>query len=165
MPSALDDDSDLDTSEFTIKSSCSSKIKIPSKSKKEKLREDRLKKQENARVEKWKEMLEYMDTKQLAKFHPKLKNRGRKGVPAIYRGQVWCQLSHMLVSGYHKQNLILKGKNPKLEIHDNKYELMAKGDISKLIKNLINEEGDKKIMNEIHKDVSRTLPNHIYFQD
>jgi hypothetical protein len=40
---------------------------------------------------------------------------------------------------------------------------MAKGDIAKLIKNLINEEGNKKTMSEIHKDVSRTLPNHVYF--
>ena len=110
-------------------------------------------------------MLEYMDMKQMAKFHPKLKNRGRKGIPAIYRGQVWCQLSQMLVAGYHKQNLITQSKNPSLNIHDNKYELMAKGDIAKLIKNLINEEGNKKTMSEIHKDVSRTLPNHVYFQD
>lgn len=108
-------------------------------------------------------MLEYMDMKQMARFHPKLKNRGRKGVPSIYRGQVWCQLSQMLVAGHHKSNLLLQSKNPSLQIHDNKYELMAKGDITKLIKNLVNEEGNKKTMNEIHKDVSRTLPNHIYF--
>lgn len=42
-------------------------------------------KQENARVFKWKEMLEdYPD-----KLHPKLKLRARKGIPDSIRGYAW----------------------------------------------------------------------------
>ena len=30
--------------------------------------------------------------------------------------------------------------------------------------NLMDQEGSDKLLQDIHKDVSRTLPNHIYFQ-
>jgi hypothetical protein len=33
------------------------------------------------------------------------------------------------------------------------------------MKDIMSLEGDKKILHDIHKDVSRTLPNHIYFQE
>lgn len=42
-------------------------------------------KQENARVFKWKEMLEDYPEKK----HPKLKDRARKGMPDAIRGYAW----------------------------------------------------------------------------
>ncbi len=42
-------------------------------------------KQENARVFKWKEMLEEYPEK----VHPKLKERCRKGIPDSIRGYAW----------------------------------------------------------------------------
>ena len=41
---------------------------------------------------------------------------------------------------------------------------MEKHNVEKLMQNLMTKEGDKKMLIDIHKDVSRTLPNHIYFQ-
>ena len=42
-------------------------------------------KQENARIFKWKEMLEEFPDKK----HPKLKSRARKGMPDSIRGYAW----------------------------------------------------------------------------
>lgn len=42
-------------------------------------------KKENARVFKWKEMLEEYPEKQ----HPKIKSRARKGIPDAIRGYAW----------------------------------------------------------------------------
>ncbi len=42
-------------------------------------------KKENARVCKWKEMLEEYPEKK----HPKLKSRARKGIPDAIRGYAW----------------------------------------------------------------------------
>lgn len=46
-------------------------------------------KQENARVFKWKEMLEQFPEK----INKKLKERGRKGIPDAIRGYAWQVLS------------------------------------------------------------------------
>jgi hypothetical protein len=45
-------------------------------------------KKENARVMKWKEMLEEYPEKK----HPKLKTRARKGIPDAIRGYAWQML-------------------------------------------------------------------------
>jgi hypothetical protein len=73
--------------------------------------------------------------------HDKLKSRGRKGIPDSYRGFAW----HLLTD--RRSN-----------------EIMEKHSVDKLMQNLMQQEGNKHILIDIHKDVSRTLPNHVYFQ-
>jgi hypothetical protein len=99
---------------------------------------------ENARVYKWKEMLD----KYPFKIHSKLRSRGRKGIPDSFRGYAWCLLTEQNSNNEQSQKVT-----------------QQKQDIEKLMVNLMNQEGDKKILHDIHKDVSRTLPNHVYFQE
>lgn len=115
------------------------KIKIPIKSKQQQENELKMQKQENARVVKWKQMLD----KYPFKVHAKLKSRGRKGIPDSFRGFAWCLLT---------------------DAHSVSKEKKTKSEISKYMENLIQAEGNLKLLGDIHKDVSRTLPNHIYFQ-
>lgn len=65
------------------------KIEIPDKSKEEVKKDIKDQKQMNARVVKWKQMLESYPFK----VHNKLKSRGRKGIPDSFRGYAWCLLS------------------------------------------------------------------------
>jgi TBC1 domain family member 10 len=107
----------------------------------ERLTEQALKlmKIENARVFKWKEMLaEYPEKK-----NAKLKERARKGIPDAMRGYAW-----------------------KVLIDGSKHLDKSNGrDKSTLFKALMEEQGDQKLIISIFKDISRTLPEHIFFKD
>ena len=75
------------------------------------------------------------------KIHSKLKSRGRKGIPDSFRGHAWCLLSDI-----------------------NTTKISNKNELAKFMQNNMDQVGNERIMADIHKDVSRTLPNHIYFQ-
>ena len=89
----------------------------------------------NARIFKWKEMLEvYPEIKS-----NKLKERGRKGVPDPLRGYAWMTLSQC-----------------------NKH---VEGEKSQHFKNVVQKFGSKKNVISIFKDISRTFTHHIYFTE
>ena len=93
-------------------------------------------KQENARVAKWQEML--------LKFpepDPKLKTRARKGIPDAIRGYAW----RILIHGHNKTT------------SDKTAEYTTQ------FKELMEAEADQKLIISIFKDVSRTMPYHVYF--
>ena len=92
------------------------------------------------------------------KNHSKLKERGRKGVPNSLRGFTWCILTDANTSGH-----VIKDR--KGSISGTAPESNMKGETAKLMENLMKEDGNETILYDIHKDVSRTLPNHIYFQE
>ena len=92
------------------------------------------------------------------KKHPKLKERGRKGCPNSLSGFTWCLLTDANTSGH-----VIKGR--KGSIHGTAMDQNMKGETAKLMENLMKEDGVEHILYDIHKDVSRTLPNHIYFQE
>ncbi len=84
-------------------------------------------KQENARVFKWKEMLEnYPD-----KLHPKLKLRCRKGIPDCIRGYAW----QILIQG----------------------DKVLGQDKSQYFKQLMEQPDNQKTIISIFKDISRTF--------
>jgi hypothetical protein len=89
------------------------------------------------------------------KLHAKLSSRGRKGIPDSFRAHAWCVLTDAVVSVSPKKGAIT-------------YEELGlkqdKSEVKKLIKILMAEEGDIQDLKDIHRDVPRTLPNHIYFQ-
>ncbi len=90
---------------------------------------------ENARVCKWKEMLEEYPEKK----DPKMKSRARKGIPDAIRGYAWqvmIQGSKYLEAAGGKQG----------------------GDKTSIFKELMEENADKKLIISIFKDISRTLP-------
>ena len=99
----------------------------------------KLMKIENARVFKWKEMLvEYPGKKDA-----KLKERARKGIPEAMRGYAW-----------------------KILIEGSKYlDMGGAKDKSALFKKLMEQQADQKLIISIFKDISRTLPEHIFFKD
>ena len=74
------------------------------------------------------------------KKNSKIKNRGRKGIPDPIRGYSWQVLSQS-----QEQYL---GK-----------------DKSILFQNLLEQEGEKKCIISIFKDVSRTFPRHVFFKE
>ena len=98
-------------------------------------------KQENARVFKWKEMLQVYPEKK----DPKLKTRARKGIPEAIRGYAW----RILIQGTYSLD---KGSG-------------GGRDKASMFKDLMEEEADQKLIISIFKDVSRTMPNHCYFKD
>lgn len=102
---------------------------------------------ENARVCKWKEMLEEYPEKK----DPKLKSRARKGIPDAIRGYAWqilIQGSTYLDSGSTGGRVTGDGK-----------------DKAAIFKALMEENADQKLIISIFKDISRTLPQHIFFKD
>ena len=108
--------------------------------------------QQNARVFKWKEMFkDYPD-----KVHKKLHTRGRKGIPNSLRGFAWCLLTDANTSGH-------KVMSRRDSIVGSLSASSLKGKTAELMKGLMAKEGNKQVLYDIHKDVSRTLPNHIYF--
>ena len=132
------------------------KIKIPIKTKEEKEIETRLHKQENARVNKWKEMLQVYPFQ----VHKKLRSRGRKGIPDSFRGYCWCLLSDALsISAEEESAQVKRYRNKKF----NGTSKQDKSEVTKLMQNLMQQEGNEKTLVDIHKDAPRTLPNHIYF--
>ena len=90
------------------------------------------------------------------KKHSKLTERGRKGIPNSLRGFVWCLLTDANTSGH-----VIKGR--KESINGTSMLSNMKGETAKLMENLMDEKGKESTLYDIHKDVSRTLPNHIYF--
>jgi len=90
----------------------------------------------NERIVKWQEMLEGWPQKKA----PKMKPRGRKGIPDPIRGYVW-------------QILLESG------------DVFQGQDRSKVYKEMLNKEGSKKMKETIFKDVTRTFPKHIFFKD
>lgn len=99
-------------------------------------------KQENARVFKWKEMLQVYPEKK----DPKLKTRARKGIPEAIRGYAW----RILIQGTYSLD---KGGSG------------GGRDKATMFKDLMEEEAEQKLIISIFKDVSRTMPNHCYFKD
>lgn len=105
-------------------------------------------KKENARVMKWKEMLEeYPERK-----HVKIKTRARKGVPDAIRGYAW----QMLLQG---------PKYLDASAGIGKQSNSGGRDKVALFKTLMEESADQKLLISIFKDVTRTMPEHIYFKD
>lgn len=104
-------------------------------------------KQENARVMKWKEMLEEYPEKK----HPKLKSRARKGIPDAIRGYAW----QILIQGPKYLDSAVGGKGGPVGGRDK----------IALFKALMEEQADQKLLISIFKDVTRTMPEHIYFKD
>ena len=86
-------------------------------------------KQENARVFKWKEMLENFPEK----VHPKLKQRVRKGLPDCIRGYAW--------------QILIQGD-----------KVLGQEDKSQYFKQLMEREDNQKTIISIFKDISRTFP-------
>jgi hypothetical protein len=99
-------------------------------------------KQENARVFKWKEMLQVYPEKK----DPKLKTRARKGIPEAIRGYAW----RILIQGSHSLDKAPGGGG---------------SDKAAMFKDLQEADADQKLIISIFKDVSRTMPNHTYFKD
>jgi hypothetical protein len=128
-------------------SSFNLKIKIPVNSKRDAKEDLRRWKQENARVNKWQQMLDLLPQKR----HSKLLSRGRKGIPDSFRGHAWCVLSDSSekVEAEGLSSLALK---------------QDKEEVRKLLQGFAAQEGNAGTMKAIHKDVTRTLPNHVYFQ-
>ena len=94
-----------------------------------------------------------------AKRHAKLGERGRKGCPNSLRGFAWCLLTDANTSGH-----VIKDSR-KGSISGTALDQNMKGETAKLMENLMKENGNEQTLYDIHKDVSRTLPNHIYFQE
>ena len=92
------------------------------------------------------------------KIHKKLSVRGRKGIPNSLRAFSWCLLMDANTSGHEI-------KSRTASIVGTTSTSNMKGETEKLMQNLMLEKGDATILYDIHKDVSRTLPNHIYFQN
>lgn len=90
------------------------------------------------------------------KVHKKLSVRGRKGIPNSLRGFAWCLLTDANTSGHEIRSRTAS-------IVGTATSSNMKGETEKLMQSLMKEEGNKQILYDIHKDVSRTLPNHIYF--
>ena len=94
-------------------------------------------KQENARIFKWKEMLENdPDKEKMGKMY---KKRARKGIPDSIRGYAW--------------RLMIKGRQ------------YLEKDVSEVYKELLEMPGDPKILRSIFKDVTRTFNSHVFFKD
>ena len=93
-----------------------------------------------------------------AKQHKKLKSRARKGIPDCFRGYAWCMLTDS-----QRDNSQM---NPRTEsiIDTSISRASGKREVTKYMSNLMNQEGDKRVLIDIHKDVSRTMPAHIHFQ-
>ena len=76
----------------------------------------------------------------------KLKSLVRRGIPNAYRGKIWLQLTLATRKRLEKE---------KEAGQDNYYKT--------LLQNV--EFLEQKTIDEIEKDVGRTFPEHIYFQD
>lgn len=81
-------------------------------------------------------MLEGYPTKKA----PKMKSRGRKGIPDPIRGYTWQILL--------ESTEIFKGK-----------------DRAVVFKEMMQKEGNQKMKETIFKDVTRTFPKHIFFKE
>ena len=104
-------------------------------------------KTENSRVVKWKEMLEDYPDKKI----PKLKSRARKGIPDAIRGYAWSILNQ---GSKHLGAAAGSAKGSE-----------ESKDKSAVFKGLMEEQGDQKLIISIFKDISRTMPEHIFFKD
>ncbi|CAG9316546.1 unnamed protein product [Blepharisma stoltei] len=93
---------------------------------------------ENARLEKWQDMLVRWDYNIKRRFNF-VKKRVRKGIPDCLRGKVWAEFAEI------EQ---LKSNYP-----ENYYS------------NLTNFESDNVSIRDIMLDIHRTFPNHILFRD
>lgn len=92
-------------------------------------------KRDNARVEKWRNMMPKLET-MIEKRDIKLKTRIRKGIPESFRGKVWPMLA----------------KVPQLKARSSvNYQDLLKQ--------------DTPFMEDIIKDVHRTFPNHPFFAE
>lgn len=99
-----------------------------------------LMKRENARMEKWSEMVSTFEDHMVNQFD-KVKTRARKGIPDCYRGLVWQRFAELATFK----------KNPKYK---------------DTYKNCVADESvDKKNESVILRDIDRTFPKHAYFKD
>lgn len=94
-------------------------------------------KQQNARIFKWKEMLETDPDKE--KMEKLYKRRSRKGIPDSLRGYAW--------------KIMIKGR-----------QFLEKDPIE-YYKELLELPGDPNTLKSIFKDVTRTFNSHVYFKD
>jgi len=92
-------------------------------------------KRDNARVEKWRNMMPKLES-MIEKRDIKLKTRVRKGIPESFRGKVWPMLA--------------KVNQLKARSNVNYQELLKQ---------------DTTYMEDIIKDVHRTFPNHPFFAE
>ena len=90
---------------------------------------------QQVRVQKWMMMLEDYP----AKVHFKLKKRARKGIPDSYRGQAW-----KILTGAD----LTKQENPAINYY-----------------NIVKLKAEKKEVDSIFKDISRTFPKHSFFEE
>lgn len=88
---------------------------------------------ENARLEKWQDMLYRWEYNKLRR-PDFIKKRIRKGIPDSLRGRVWYELAGL-----------------KTLKQDNLYE------------NLVNTDAESKAIEQIMLDIDRTFPDHILF--
>ena len=97
-------------------------------------------KRENARMEKWNEMLKNCNL-YFTIHYEKLKSRTRKGIPDCYRGIMWQKFTD-----------VMRFKNdPNYKLEYKKY----KND----------ETTDVNVESVILRDIDRTFPKHAYFKD
>jgi hypothetical protein len=95
---------------------------------------------ENARMEKWNEMLKDFDNYHKKHFE-KLKSRTRKGIPDSVRGLIWQIYAE--INKYRKDETL-----------QNVYE------------NILNDEAsDLNTESVILRDIDRTFPKHTFFKD
>jgi hypothetical protein len=75
-----------------------------------------------------------------------MKRRARKGIPDSVRGSAWPILvqSDKQIPEKYQKNLL--GKQA-------------------WMKSLLNQRMTKKTLQDIFKDITRTLPKHVYFQE
>ncbi len=84
------------------------------------------------------------------KKNGKLKSRARKGIPDAIRGYAW----KILIQGPKH----LGGQAGAKGSEEGK-------DKAAIFKKLMEEQGDQKLIISIFKDISRTMPEHIFFKD
>ena len=96
------------------------------------------------RCGKWIYMIKRMQQK-LKNDEKALKRRVRKGIPDSVRGSAWPSLaqSDQFIPNSHGVNAL--GKQA-------------------WMKSLLNQKLTKKCLQDIFKDITRTLPQHVYFQ-
>ena len=99
---------------------------------------------ERRRVTKWFAMLEICKASDGKQQHSKLKSRGRKGIPDSIRGIAWNILtnSHLVVPDEY-----------------------GTGGKQLWMKELLRNKLDQKELLSIFKDLSRSMPNHVYFAE
>ena len=95
------------------------------------------------RCQKWFDMLDQIKSGQKID-HAKLKSRARKGIPDSMRGLAWPILS--------KSDEVIPTEH---------YD----GGKQQWMRTLLSRKLNRADLQSIYKDISRTLPQHIYFQE